>query len=110
MLQEESRPSNATENIIHLINSTKSISRSIHEMVHTCNTTEDFFDRLAGLLKVFWGDKTPDGFNIDEAVWLHVAVETMPPECLLPLFNNSVAKLEGKELEEIKKHETEESN
>ena len=110
MLQEEDIPNNSTDNIINLINAKESISRSVHEMVHTCITTEDFFKRLEGLLKVFWGDKTPDGYSIDEAVWLHVAVETMPPDCLLPLFNNSMAKLEGKELAEIKKHETEEAN
>ena len=105
MLQEESRPNNATENIIHLINSTEPISRSIHEMAHNCYTTEEFFEKLLGLLKIFWGDTTPDGYKLDDAIWLHVGVVTIPPECLLPLVENSMAKIEGKKLQERKQHE-----
>jgi hypothetical protein len=100
----------ATENIIHLINSIIPIYRSIHAMVHRCKTTEDFFKRLEGLLNVFWGDKTPDGYKLTDAIWLHVAIETVPPECLLPLFENSMAILEGKEEYYGKETETEESH
>tara|TARA_Y100000296_G_C5043468_1_gene191084 strand:- start:215 stop:559 length:345 start_codon:yes stop_codon:yes gene_type:complete len=101
----EPTPTNATQQVITAINSTDSLSRLIHEMAHTCITTEEFFSRLAGLLQVFWGDTAPEGGKLDAVVWLHVAIETMPPECMLPLFENSMAKLEGRKLEERKKHE-----
>ena len=104
-VDDNMQPSNATENIVHLINSITPIYRSIHAMVHNCKTTEDFFKRLEGLLNVFWDGETPDGYKLTDAIWLHVAIETMPPECLLTLFENSMAKLEGKKLQERKQHE-----
>ena len=103
-VQEEPRPTNATQNTITAINSTESLSRLVHEMAHTCLTIEEFFERLAGLLQVFWGENIPNGGKLNEIIWLHVVVETMPPECMLPLFENSMAKLEGRKLEERKKH------
>tara|TARA_R110000824_G_scaffold165766_3_gene342394 strand:- start:907 stop:1257 length:351 start_codon:yes stop_codon:yes gene_type:complete len=104
---QEPIPINATQNTIESINSKESLSRLIHEMTHTCLTTEELFERLAGLLKVFWGEDIPNGGKLDEVVWLHVTVETMPPECMLPLFENSMAKLEGRTLEDRKKHDEE---
>jgi len=75
-------------------------------MAHTCLTTEEFFARLAGLLQIFWGDDIPNGGKMNEVVWLEVLLETMPAECMLPLFKNSMNKLEGRELEERKTHES----
>ena len=106
---QEPTPTNVTQQVINAINSTDSLSRLIHEMTHTCVTTEEFFDRLAGLLKVFWVDTAPEGGKLDAVIWLHVAVEIMPPECMLPLFENSMAKLEGKKVGGSKKHEDSET-
>ena len=109
-VDDNMQPSNATENIVHLINSISSISRCIHAMVHNCETTEDFFTRLEGFCNVIWDGESPDGYKLSDAIWLHVALETMPPECLLTLFENSMAILEGKEEYYGKETETEESH
>ena len=86
----------ATENTIECINNNENISKLIHEMLHSCHTVDEYLAKLKGLLGIFWGEATPDGRKLDNAVWMKVMVEVLPKECLIPIFKESMLQLEGK--------------
>ena len=50
----------ATASVIHCIESNKHIDRLVHDMVHTCETVDEYLVKLDGLLRIFWGDTTPE--------------------------------------------------
>tara|TARA_R110000824_G_scaffold118421_2_gene270679 strand:+ start:267 stop:605 length:339 start_codon:yes stop_codon:yes gene_type:complete len=103
-IPEEIRDS--TTSAIYYIESSKNISRLVHDMLHACETVEDYMERLNGLLRIFWGDVTPEGKNMDEVAWIDVVVSIFPTDCLIPIFKNSMLDLEGREREdEGKTHE-----
>ena len=87
----------ATDNTIECINNNNNISKLIHEMLHSCHTVDEYLDKLSGLLRVFWGEATPDGRKLDEVTWMRVMVEVLPTECLIPIFKESMLELEGKQ-------------
>lgn len=88
---------NSTENTIECINNNDNISKLIHEMLHSCHIVDEYIIKLSGLLKVFWGEATPDGRKLDEVIWMRVMVEVLPTECLIPIFKESMLELEGKQ-------------
>lgn len=96
----------ATASAVYYIENNKNIERLIHDMLHTCKTVEEYTDKLAGLLRIFWGESTPDNKNMDKVIWIDVIVQILPIKCLIPLFKNSMLKLEGKEItdEETQEH------
>jgi len=90
--EEDKNLITSTLSTINNINATESIVNVIHAMVHNSKdeTIEDFYLKLEGLLQIFWGKNTPDQFDMKDVNWLNVCLETIPPECLLPLFKNSM--------------------
>lgn len=90
--EEDKNLITSTLSTITSINTNEAISNVIHAMVHNSKgeTIEDFYIKLEGLLQIFWGKETPEKFDMKDVNWLNVCLETIPPECLLPLFENSM--------------------
>ncbi len=86
-----------TDSVIYCIDNDKSLNGLIHDMLHTSKTVDEYTGKLDGLLRIFWGDSTPEGKSLDEVVWIDVIVQVLPTECLIPLFKASMMELEGKE-------------
>ena len=86
-----------TESVIYCIESNNKIDDLAHTMLHACTTVEEYTEKLNGLLRIFWGDDTPEGKRLDEVKWIEVIVQVSPTECLIPLFKKSMLQLDGKE-------------
>ena len=99
--EERPEQQDATSNTIECINNNENISKLIHEMLHSCHIVEEYLDKLRGLLGVFWGESTPDGYQLDDVVWMKVMLEVLPKECLIPIFKESMLQLEGKERDSV---------
>jgi hypothetical protein len=97
----------ATASVVHYILTTKHIDNLLQNMLYACKTVEEYTERLSGLLRIFWGDTTPDNKNMDEVLWLEVMVQILSVENMIPLFKQSMLQHEGKENEN---DETEESS
>jgi len=87
----------ATASVIHSIDTNQKINDLAHTMLHVCTTVEEYTEKLSGLLRIFWGESTPEGKSLDEVTWVEVIVQILPTECLIPLFKASMLKLEGRE-------------
>jgi len=97
----------ATASVIHYIVTTKHIDKLLQNMLYACKTVEEYTERLSGVLRIFWGDTTPDNQNMDDVKWIEVMVQILSVENMIPLFKQSMLQHEGKENEN---DETEESS
>ena len=86
-----------TDSAVYCIDNDKSLNRLVHDMLHTSKTVDEYTSKLDGLLRIFWGDSTPEDKPLDEVVWIEVMVQVLPTECLIPLFKESMLNLEGSE-------------
>ena len=96
----------ATTSVIRCIIANKKIDKLLQGMLTTCTTVEEYTERLNGVLRIFWGDITPDNKNMDDVKWLEVMVWILLIENLIPLFKQSMLAYEG----EISNEETDESS
>lgn len=99
--------SDATASVIHFILTTKHIDNLLQNMLYACKTVEEYTERLSGVLRIFWGDTTPDNQQMDDVKWLEVMVQILSVESMIPLFKQSMLQHEGKEQDN---DETEESS
>ena len=86
--------SDATASVIHFILTTKHIDNLLQNMLYACKTVEEYTERLSGVLRIFWGDTTPDNKNMDDVKWLDVMVNILPVENMIPLFKQSMIEYE----------------
>jgi len=86
----------ATASVVHSIMTTKHIDKLLQAMLHACKTVEEYLDRLNGLLRIFWGDTTPNNKNMDDVKWLDVMMQILSVDNMIPLFKQSMLQLEGK--------------
>lgn len=87
----------ATNNTIDLIEKDEKTFNLVHAMLHTCYTVDEYLEKLEGLIRIFWGDTTPDGRKLDEVKWMEVMVQLLPTDCLIPIFEESILQRDGKE-------------
>ena len=87
----------ATASVIYCLDNKTKINDLAHTMLHVCTTVEEYTEKLSGLLRIFWGESTPEGKSLDEVKWIDVIIQILPTECLIPLFKASMLKLEGSE-------------
>ena len=85
----------ATASTIYCIETDKNLSRLIHDMLHTSKTVDKYLKKLEGLIRIFWGTVTPENKLLDQVIWLHVMVQILPTECLIPIFKESQLTLEN---------------
>lgn len=90
----------STASVIHCIDNNQKINNLAHTMLHICTTVEEYTEKLNGLLRIFWGESTPEGKSLDKVTWVEVVVQILPTECLIPIFKNSMLKLEGNDNED----------
>ena len=88
---------NATASVIYYIKNNTKISNLVHTMLHACATVEEYTENLNGLLRLFWGESTPEGKKLNDVTWIEVIVHILPVECLIPIFKLSMLKAKGKE-------------
>lgn len=88
---------NATASAIYYIANNMKIDDLVHTMLHTCTTVEEYTEKLNGLLRLFWGESTPEGKKLNDVTWIEVIVHILPVECLIPIFKLSMLKAKGKE-------------
>jgi len=86
----------ATTSTIAHIEQDEHIFKLVHGMLHTCYTVDEYIEKLEGLIRVFWGDATPDGRILDEVKWMEVMVQLLPTDCLVPIFEESILQRDGK--------------
>ena len=96
----------ATASVIHCIETNPKIDKLLQNMLSACTTVEEYTKRLSGLLRLFWGNTTPDNKNMDDVKWLEVMVKILSVENMIPLFKQSMLEYEG----EINNEETDESS
>jgi len=87
----------ATASVIYCVDNNEHIHKLLHDMLHTCKTVEEYTEKLNSLLRIFWEETTPEGKNLDEVKWIDVMVQILPVKCLIPVFEASMLKMEGKE-------------
>ena len=88
----------AIASTVRCINKNKNLDSLVHDMLHRSKSVDDYLKRLEGLIRLFWGTSTPENQSLDEVTWLHVMVQILPKECLIPIFNDSMLELEGKDM------------
>ena len=84
----------ATTSVIRCIVANKKIDKLLQNMLATCTTVEEYTERLNGLLRIFWGDNTPDNKNMDDVKWIDVMVQVLSVENMIPLFKQSMLEYE----------------
>ena len=87
----------ATMSTVAYIEKEEKTFNLVHGMLHTCYTVDDYLKKLEALMRIFWGSITPDGRNLDEVKWMEVMVQLLPTDCLVPLFEESMLRRDGKE-------------
>ena len=89
-----SKDINIEELQLQLAEANKKIDKLLQNMLATCTTVEEYTERLNGLLRIFWGDNTPDNKNMDDVKWIDVMVQVLSVENMIPLFKQSMLEYE----------------
>ena len=84
----------ATTSVIRCIVADKKIDKLLQNMLATCTTVEEYTERLNGLLRIFWGDNTPDNKNMDDVKWVNVMVQVLSVENMIRLIIQSMLEYE----------------